>query len=292
MNTLVILAAGEGTRFGGLKQIAPVTSREEAIAEFSVFDAGRAGFERFVFVVSPGSEEKIKNYFSKKIGDRFEVRYAIQESPALPRKKPWGTAHALLAARELVDAPFAMINADDFYGKRAYETASDAIETADQDSFSIIAYNLSSTLSRHGGVSRGICSVDSGGYLNSAIECKGILRENDLITYDAGGEMRKSLPEDSLVSMNFWIFTPTIFDHLARSFETFRCHHSSDVEELYLNSVVDQAILDGYKVKVLKTDERWLGVTYKEDSNWVSAEIERLREKGDYPDRLFDGIRT
>ena len=290
--TLLILAAGMGSRYGGLKQIDAVGPSGETILDFSVYDASRAGFGQIVFVI----RRDIEDAFRQSIGARFEqripVKYVFQEIDDLPpgftvpagRTKPWGTTQAVLAAAEVIHEPFAVINADDFYGQESFQSLSRHLLT-ESSGYAMIGFILRNTLSEFGSVARGISAVDENGYLASVVEVTGIERDSGEIK--AGGGIR--LSGDEIVSMNMWGFTPRVFDQLRSYFESFLEANSLDQRaECYLPNAVNSLIHSGEsRVRVLPTSEAWFGVTYREDRPRVVESIGRLVSSGVYPKRLW-----
>lgn len=290
--TLLILAAGMGSRYGGLKQIDAVGPSGETILDFSVYDASRAGFGQIVFVI----RRDIEDAFRQSIGARFEqripVKYVFQEIDDLPpgftvpagRTKPWGTTQAVLAAAEVIHEPFAVINADDFYGQESFQSLSRHLLT-ESSGYAMIGFILRNTLSEFGSVARGISAVDENGYLASVVEVTGIERDSGEIK--AAGGIR--LSGDEIVSMNMWGFTPRVFDQLRAYFESFLEANSLDQRaECYLPNAVNSLIHSGEsRVRVLPTSEAWFGVTYREDRPRVVESIGRLVSSGVYPERLW-----
>lgn len=290
--TLLILAAGMGSRYGGLKQIDAVGPSGETILDFSVYDASRAGFGQIVFVI----RRDIEDAFRQSIGARFEqrvpVKYVFQEIDDLPpgftvpagRTKPWGTTQAVLAAAEVIHEPFAVINADDFYGQESFQSLSRHLLT-ESSGYAMIGFILRNTLSEFGSVARGISAVDENGYLASVVEVTGIERDSGEIKA-AGGI---PLSGDEIVSMNMWGFTPRVFDQLRAYFESFLEANSLDQRaECYLPNAVNSLIHSGEsRVRVLPTSEAWFGVTYREDRPRVVESIGRLVSSGVYPKRLW-----
>ncbi len=295
--TLVIMAAGMGSRYGGLKQIDPVGPAGEIVIEYSIFDALRAGFGKVVFVIRRDIEQAFREVMEPKLRGRIPAEYVFQELDALPpghavpadRKKPWGTGHAILCCREAVNEPFGVINADDFYGRDAFAKlgrllARRAVRDTD---FLLIGYRLSNTLSDHGAVSRGVCRVDEGGRLAGVTERAQIARTSEgIVAEDAGG--RATLPAETVVSMNMWGFTPALFDSLDRSFRAFLDQHGREAKsEFYIPAVVDELVQHGLaEVEVAATDAVWLGMTYPEDRDAVRAGVQALVAKGEYPSPL------
>jgi len=296
--TLLVLAAGMGSRYGGLKQLDPMGPHGETVLDYSVRDALRAGFGRVVFVI----REEFAEAFERGVVDRFRGRVAVDcvfqrlddlpggMVPAEGRTKPWGTAHAVLAARAAIDTSFAVINADDFYGRDAYAVAARQLASfADEahDGMAMIGYPLVNTLSEHGRVNRGVCRVDDAGVLTGVEEFGGIAREEDGVIRGEGLDgVRRALEADALVSMNFWLFGPACFHWMEAAFLRFLQSCPDPLRsECYLPTVVDQRIAEtGARCPVLRTDGRWFGVTYPEDKPAVVAAIRALVDAGGYPD--------
>lgn len=291
--TLLVLAAGMGSRYGGLKQLDPVGPGGETLLDYSVFDACRAGFDRIVFLI----RHDIEREFREKIGARYEgqvaVDYAFQELQALPggfappaaRTKPWGTAHAIWCARDVINAPFAAINADDFYGADAFvqmgKFLSSTATTASPANFSMVAYRLGKTLSEHGTVARGVCTVNAQGLLATIEELTDIARRPEG-TIASGN---RTFTAETPVSMNFWGFTPQVFPLLEQSLVQFLTQHvGSEKNEYYIPTAVgDMIAADLATVRVLTTDSAWFGMTYRDDRPRVMASIRQLVESGAYP---------
>ena len=300
--TLVILAAGMGSRFGGLKQITAVDDHGHAIIDFSLYDAYRAGFRKVVFIIKHEIEEDFKNRVGRRMEKYFDVKYVYQQLDVLPagyavpegRVKPWGTGHAVLCCAGLIDAPFAVINADDYYGPSAFQTAYDSlIRLTDDDKqrFMMVGYHLRNTLTDNGHVARGVCEVDKDGYLLSVTERTHIISSCDGALYTEDGQTYRLLPEDALVSMNMWGFTPSFVRSLQEGFPAFlekAVRENPLKAEYFLPSVVS-ALLDrnAATVQVLPSHDRWYGVTYKEDKPVVVAALRRLAEEGLYPTPLW-----
>ena len=300
--TLVVLAAGMGSRYGGLKQVDPVGPSGEAILDYSVFDAIRGGFGRVVFVIRGDFEAE----FKKKIGAKYEgmlpVGYCYQDIADLPppyrvppgRAKPWGTAHAVRAARAEVREPFAVINADDFYGRDAFARLGEFLSAApaaggDALHFAMVGYRLDMTLSENGSVARGICDVAADGTLKGVVEKTRLVRAGDAAENRERPEAPEKLPLDARVSMNLWGFTPGLFAELERRFpEWLAVNGGAEKSEWFIPSVVDSLIKEGRAdCRVLPTESRWFGVTYREDKQFVTAEIGKLVAAGEYPADLF-----
>ena len=297
--TLLVLAAGMGSRYGGLKQVDPMGPSGETLLDYSVSDALRVGFERIVFII----RRDIEAEFRERIGSRYKgnvaVDYVFQQLDFLPngfsvpadRTKPWGTAHAIWCAREAVTEPFAAINADDFYGRETYEVIGKFLKVAAPASprFAMAGYRLDHTLSEHGSVARGVCQVDASGKLVTISECTGIERlESEILQKEAGGSTRK-FRGDEPVSMNFWGLTPAIFPLIEDQLAAFLAASSSDPKaECYIPVVIGEMIARGQAtLDVLPTDADWFGVTYREDKPQVMRALERLHSGGVYPTPLW-----
>ena len=285
--TLVVMAAGMGSRFGGLKQIAPVGRNGEAILDFSVYDAVAAGFNKVVFVINHNIEKDFKELVGKRIEKRVKVEYVFQEKEYLPegyscpeeRVKPWGTGHAILCCKDTVKEPFAVINADDFYGKTAFKKIYDYLKE-ETENYCMVGFRLANTLTENGYVSRGVCEEENGFLSNitertKIVDCK--YTEDDVNWVE--------LSPDTIVSMNMWGFTTDIFAYLEREFDNFLKEKLTvEKSEFYLPSVVDILIKSGEKkAKVLSSEDKWYGVTYKEDKEAVVAAIGQKIDNGEYP---------
>jgi UTP-glucose-1-phosphate uridylyltransferase len=292
--TLVIMAAGIGSRYGGLKQIDPVGPSGEIVLDYSVYDAIQAGFGKVVFIIRPDIEEAFKEVIGRKLDGKIEVEYVFQTLDKLPpgfsapadRTKPWGTGQAVLMAAPVVHEPFAVINADDFYGRESLRIVADRLKAVDLNStdFCMAGFYIKNTLSEHGGVARGYCDVKNG-KLRHIVERFNIERKPDgVIRYD-GGEMA----DNDMVSMNTWGFTPKLFGFLERGFKEFLAQKGSELKtEFYLLEVVDGMIQRGdAQVAVLPTNEKWMGVTYADDKPQVMAGIRALVNAGIYPENLW-----
>ena len=301
--TLVVLAAGMGSRYGGLKQVDPVGPSGEAILDYSVFDAHRAGFGKVVFIIRKDIEEVFRAQIGSKYEGLLPVDYAFQDIADLPlpytvpdgRSKPWGTAHAIRAARNVVHEPFAAINADDFYGRDAFQQlgkflqSSAAADAAAPLRFAMVGYKLSLTLSEHGSVARGICSIDSAGRLSKVVEhVKLVKTPTGAHDEDPAAEVN-DFSGDERVSMNLWGFTPALFDALEARFPAWLAANAQrEKSEWYIPFVVDEMVHEGAAtVDVLPTESSWFGVTYREDKPFVTAEIRKLVDAGEYPASLF-----
>jgi len=298
--TLVILAAGMGTRYGGLKQIDPVGPAGEAILDYSMYDALHAGFERVVFVIRRDIETAFRETVGRRFEQRVDVGYVFQELDRVPgdfvvpatRQKPWGTAHAVLAAADAVQTPFAVINADDFYGAESYATLARFLGQAGDDAkahYALVGFKLRNTLSDHGHVARGICACDNDLYLQVVTERTRILKRGEAAVFLDETEQEHPLTGDEWVSMNMWGFTPSYFVHAERLFGEFlQSHGQEEKSELYIPSVVDALIGETLAdVKVLPTASPWFGVTYREDKPSVVESIQKLVQAGRYPNPLW-----
>ncbi len=295
--TLLVLAAGMGSRYGGLKQMDPMGPNGETVLDYSVFDAIRAGFGKVVFIIREDFAEAFKQGIGSRFSDRIEVDYAFQKLDDLPapfsvpegRTKPWGTAHAVRAARDVVKEPFAVINADDFYGQDAYRAAATFLRDAAPSHYAMVGYPLENTLSDHGEVNRGICSRDAAGLLANVEEYVNISRGDDTIVRGTAldGES-KPIPDGTPVSMNFWAFTADFFGHLETHFTSFlESQGNGGKTECYIPTVVDDLIRSGQAdCRVLDTTSHWFGVTYPDDKPHVVASINRLISQGAYPSPL------
>lgn len=285
--TLVVMAAGMGSRFGGLKQIAPVGKNGEAILDFSVYDAVEAGFNKVVFVINHRIEEEFKAVIGKRIAKKVEVEYVFQEKEVLPegfvcpetREKPWGTGHAVLCCKAAVNTPFAVINADDYYGKSAFRQIYNQLKS-DSENYCMVGFRLSNTLTENGHVSRGVCETENG-FLKGITERTKITSD---CRYTEDDINWTELPSDSVVSMNMWGFTPDYFDYLEKGFKEFLSENIAEPKkEFYILTIIDELIKSGKKqVKVLSSEDKWYGVTYKEDTEGVVSAIGKLIDDGLY----------
>ncbi len=278
--TLVVMAAGMGSRFGGLKQMTPVGPGGEFLMDFSAFDAKEAGFSKVVFIIKPEMEEDFNKIVGERVKKYIDVDYVFQDMSILPegRVKPFGTGHAILCCRDKVKTPFAIINADDYYGKKAYVEINEFLKTAKPGEFAMVAYDLDKTTTENGTVTRGVCNVEDG-YLKSIRETRGISG----FEYCEDGEKTYELPKDTVVSMNLWGFTPEIFDYLDREFETFKKTADIMKAEYLVPDVVDTLVNNGEAtVKVLRSPDRWYGMTYREDHETVTKAMKVLCDSGAY----------
>ena len=305
---LVILAAGMGSRYGGLKQMDPIGPNGELIIDYSLHDAYQAGFRRVVFIIKEEIEADFKEIIGNRMSDYFEVQYAYQNIHDLPepfknpeeRIKPWGTSHALLAASDLIDAPFCVINADDFYGKQAYQIVYQELQKMiDQPAkkkpqYIMIGYQLMKTLSKFGHVARGICEVDSSGRLKHIVERTKIIEKDNLAFYTEDDETWHQLSDDTIVSMNFWGFDPSLIDFLKAEFPSFleqaMVENPLKGEFLLPNSVGNLIDEDKADVLVKTSADQWYGVTYQKDKPQVEKEIVALIEAGKYNSPLWENM--
>lgn len=288
--TLVVMAAGMGSRFGGLKQIEPIGPKGEAILDFSVYDAVKAGFTKVVFVIKHAVEKDFKEFVGNRIEKKVKVEYVFQEIDKLPegyncpegREKPWGTAHAILCCKDVVKEPFAVVNADDFYGRSAFVKMAEFLKS-DSDDYAMVGFRLVNTLTENGYVSRGVCDIENG-ELKSVTERTKIM---DCKYTEDDGATWTALPEDTVVSMNLWGFRPDVFRFIETGFKKF-LDEKIDVpkSEYYLPAVVSERIENGEKsVKVLIAEDKWYGVTYKEDKQVVVDAIGKMVTDG-----LYEGL--
>lgn len=300
---LVIMAAGMGSRYGGLKQIDPVDEQGNIIIDFSIYDAVKAGFEKIVFVIKHQIEEEFKRSIGERIAKYVQVEYVFQELDKLPegfsipegRVKPFGTGHAILCAKSAISGPFAVINADDFYGRHAFEEIYRQLTTIEDDEkyrYAMVGYQLHNTLTENGHVARGVCVVDEDNKLVKINERTRIEKHGEDAEYtEDGGESWVKLPKESLVSMNMWGFTNSIMKELEERFVTFLREElpaNPEKAEYFLPFVVDELLQEGKaSVEVLKTPDVWHGVTYKEDKPQVMEAIGKLKADGLYPDVLW-----
>ena len=298
--SLVVLAAGMGSRYGGLKQMDSFGPNGETIIDYSLYDAYRAGFDHVIFIIREFFADKFKEAFDAKLKDRMKVDYVYQELSNLPhpieisseRDRPWGTAHAVWVAHPYVQGPFAVINADDYYGPDAYKTLYNFLaEERDPEEYGVVGYRLDNTLSEHGTVNRGVCSTDDNGYLQNILECKQIGRDQEeMISYPGSDGQPVFLSKDAPVSMNMWALYPSYFGFFEEQFDQFISEQGSDVKsEFYIPTLIDTLIKNNIrKTRVLHSDSEWFGVTYKEDKEFVSKRLKDLLEDGVYPYDLWE----
>ena len=289
--SLLIMAAGIGSRYGGLKQLDQVGPNGETIIDYSVYDAIKAGFTKVVFIIREDFESQFKSQITNKYIDQIDLEFAYQDINCLPsgfsppnnREKPWGTGHAILSAKPYINEPFVVINGDDFYGRESFKTIADYYQN-EENHFSMVTFRLENTLSIFGGVTRGLCTVINE-KLNTVVETSNLEKNNNGVSSD-NGELLKG---DEPVSMNMWGFTPILFDYLEEKFINFLKEEGSELKSEYLiPSVINDLIQAGDEsVHILNSSESWFGVTYKEDKPYVVGEIQKLIEKGVYPKKLF-----
>ncbi len=296
--TLLILAAGMGSRYGGLKQVEPIGPSGEAIIDYSIYDAIKAGFGKIVFVIRESFADLFREQFEAKLKGKIKMEFVYQELDKLPagftlpreREKPWGTGHAILVAKEVINEPFCALNADDFYGLNAYKAMAGFLtESVDPFEYSMVGYRLRNTLSEFGSVSRGICHVDSNSFLKKIVETVKITQKDGAIISIEPDETTTPLTGDENVSMNMWGFKPSIFNALEKKFSSFLTSHILEPKsEIFIPSVVYDMICDQEAtVRVLSADAPWFGVTYKEDKPAVIKKIRQLIDAGEYPEKLF-----
>ena len=289
--TLLIMAAGMGSRYGGLKQLDAIGPSGETIIDYSVYDAIKAGFNKVVFIIRKDFEQEFKSKITDKYEGQIQVEFAFQDLNDLPdgftcpegREKPWGTGHAILSARNVINEPFIAINGDDFYGRESFKVVADYYREG-ANSFSMVAFKLDKTLSSFGGVTRGLCTVNDE-KLNTVIETADLEKTDYGVSSNRDIELDGSEP----VSMNVWGFTPILFKYLEEKFVEFLSQNGTEMKSEYLiPSVVNELIQSGQEtVHVLRSGATWFGVTYKEDKPYVEGEIEKLVNKGEYPGKLF-----
>ncbi len=289
--TLLIMAAGMGSRYGGLKQLDSVGPNQETIIDYSVYDAIRAGFNKVVFVIRKEFHEEFSSLITDKYFGKIKVEFAFQELESLPedfscpseRKKPWGTGHAILSAKDLIQEPFVAINGDDFYGLESFKVVADYYQNGGSE-FSMVAFQLDNTLSDFGSVTRGLCTLKEN-KLDTVIETGGLILSEEGVRSDRSIQLNGKEP----VSMNVWGFTPDLFDYLESMFILFLKEEGDELKSEYLiPSVVNNLIQTDIKsVNILHSSAKWFGVTYKEDKAYVTDEIKKLIKDGHYPKKLF-----
>ena len=277
--TLVIMAAGMGSRYGGLKQLDPVIPSGEIILDFSVYDAVKAGFDKVIFITRKDIEKEFRSIIGKRVEDMIDTDYVIQDLSNLPdgvsvpggREKPWGTGHAVYCVKDKIDAPFALINADDYYGREAYKLICNHLKS--ENEMCMVGYRLGNTLTENGTVSRGICEIENG-YLRS-------------ITEECNLDKNCGIPLDTTVSMNMWGLTPDVFEYVENDFKTFLANMQNPLkDEFYIPTVINNMIHNrGFDIKVLQSGDKWYGVTYRADKKFVGDALKEKMEKG-----YYDGI--
>ncbi len=296
--TLLVLAAGMGTRYGGNKQLDEVGPSGETIIDYSIYDAIRAGFGRIVFVIRRDIEEQVKERFVKKLSGKIDVDYVFQEITNLPegvkvspeRQKPWGTSHAILVTSKAIKEPFGVINADDYYGMDSFKILHDfLVNDKDPNSFCIVGYKLKNTLSDHGHVNRGVCSVGSDGLLRNIVETRQIEKTADGARAPGPDGIMEKFTGNEVVSMNLWGFKPSCYSFLGDEFRHFIDEKGMDLKaELDIPTSIDKFVKSGeISIKILMSNERWFGVTYREDKPFVVESINKMIKKGIYPPKIY-----
>jgi len=296
--TLLVLAAGMGTRYGGNKQLDEVGPSGETIIDYSIYDAIRAGFGKIVFVIRRDIEEQVKERFVEKLRNRIEVDYVFQEITNLPegvkvapdRAKPWGTSHAILVTEKKIKEPFGVINADDYYGVESYKILHDfLVNDKDPNSYTIIGYKLGNTLSDHGNVNRGVCKVSEAGFLEHMVETRQIEKTKDGAKAPGPDGKEQVFTGNEVVSMNLFGFKPSCYNYLGEEFRNFINNHGMDLKsELDIPTSLDKFVKKGeIRIKVLMTNARWFGVTYREDKPFVVESIKNMIRRGIYPVRIY-----
>ena len=297
---LVIMAAGLGSRYGGLKQMAPVDPQGHVLIDFSIFDAVRAGFDRVVCIIKPELEKDFHEVIGRRIAPCVDLHYAFQRPDVLPegfsipegRTKPWGTAHAVLCAKDQITTPFAVINADDFYGRTAFETIHDFLSAGHAaDEHAMVGYRVENTLTENGSVARGICEVDEKGYLRGVTERTHLEPREGGAAFTEDGEHFTFVPAGTIVSMNLWGFQPAILSEIENRFAPYLRENlpMNPLKCEYFLPLIPNALIHEGKasVKVLSTHEKWYGVTYHDDMPKLQAAIARMKTEGVYPDELW-----
>lgn len=297
--TLLILAAGIGSRYGGFKQLDNVGPSGETIMDYSIFDALRADFEKIVFVISQDIEKEFNEVILPKFSDKVEIDYVFQETDMVPsgiqitneRKKPWGTGHAVLVAVDKLNEPFAVINADDFYGRNSFRIMADyLVSSENKTDFCMVGYQLDKTLSEYGKVARGVCKADHNNFLNVITERTNIEKLNDKIVFTEKDGQQVELSGKEIVSMNLWGFKPSIFDYLENYFRKFIQKNSDNPKaEFFIPIMITELIQNKQaRIKVLESGDTWFGVTYREDKPAVVRRLKELVDQGLYPESLWE----
>lgn len=296
--TLLVLAAGMGSRYGGNKQLDEVGPSGETIIDYSIYDAIRAGFGRIVFVIRRDIEEQVKERFVERLDGKIEVDYVFQEITNLPegvkvapdRAKPWGTSHAILVTKDKIREPFGVINADDYYGVDSFKILRDfLVNDKDPNNYCIVGYKLGNTLSDHGHVNRGVCKVDEKGFLSHIVETRQIEKTKSGALAPGSNGDPVVFTGNEVVSMNLWGFKPSCYDFLEEEFRNFINNHGMDPKsELDIPTSVDRYVKSGeITIQILMSNERWFGVTYREDKPFVVESIKKMIRKGIYPARIY-----
>ena len=299
--TLLILAAGIGSRYGGLKQLDRLGPSGETIIDYSVYDAIRSGFGKVVFVIRENIEKEFREAYIDRLNDKIEIDTVFQEIRNVPggisyaqdRQKPWGTGHAVLMAAGKINTPFAVINADDFYGRSSFRAIADYYESWSperENDYCMVGYDIENTLSEHGTVSRGVCKSDENFFLLEVTERTKIERTPDGVAYKDENDADIIIPEKTTVSMNFWGFTPSFFQYLENGFREFMNKNSDNLKaEFYIPSAVNELVRSGKAtVKLLDCREKWFGMTYREDREMVAARLKELVDGQIYPGNLWE----
>jgi NDP-sugar pyrophosphorylase family protein len=296
--SLLVLAAGMGSRYGGNKQLDQVGPSGETIIDYSIYDAIRAGFGKIVFVIRRDIEEQVKSRFVDRLKGKIEVDYVFQEITDLPegvkvnpeRVKPWGTSHAILVAKDKIKEPYGVINSDDFYGYKSFEILHDfLVNDTDDTTYSIVGYRLGNTLSDNGDVNRGVCQVSADGLLEHIVETRQITKTPTGAVAPCSVSGQKIFTGNEFVSMNLWGFKPSSFKYLEKEFDIFINKYGSELKsELDIPTSMDKFVKNGeLKIKVLPTDEKWFGVTYKEDKPFVVESLKKMVDAGIYPQSIY-----
>jgi hypothetical protein len=297
---LVILAAGLGSRYGGMKQLAPIGPRGETLLEYSVFDSLRVGFSKVVLVVHPETEIHFRTRFDNAMANHVSIDYVAQSLSDLPngfpspshRVKPWGTAHAVLAVESVVTEPFAVLNADDFYGAKSLESLFGFLSSNRSDrrsDLAVVGFPIAQTLTDAGPVSRALCNLDESGYLETIVELARVWRQNGRVLYDDAQGCTQTLSGNELVSMNMWGFTPELLPEIRRHFSEFLAKNQSSPEREFLLPEVIQSVVENgaFRVSVLRDSGQWCGLTFREDLSRVGTIISALIDQGHYPEELW-----
>jgi len=296
--TLLVLAAGMGTRYGGNKQLDEVGPSGETIIDYSIYDAIRAGFGKIVFVIRRDIEDQVRERFVKKLKGKIEVDYVFQEITNLPegvkvapeRQKPWGTSHAILVTAEKIREPFGVINADDYYGVESFKILFNFLTTdKDPNCYCIVGFKMGNTLSDHGHVNRGVCGADANGILKNIVETRQIEKTPDGARAPAADGTWEKFTGNEIVSMNLWGFKPSCYKFLSDEFRNFINKSGMELKsELDIPTSVDKFVKNGeITIKVLMSNDRWFGVTYREDKPYVVASINEMIKKGVYPSKIY-----
>jgi dTDP-glucose pyrophosphorylase len=296
--TLLVLAAGMGTRYGGNKQLDEVGPSGETIIDYSIYDAIRAGFNKIVFVIRRDIEDQVKERFVERLKNRIEVDYVFQEITNLPegvkvspdRQKPWGTSHAILVTEKKIREPFGVINADDYYGVESFKILHDfLVNDKDPNCYTIVGYKLGNTLSDHGHVNRGVCSVGSNGLLQNIVEVRQIEKTYNGAKAPGNDGKEQHFTGNEVVSMNLWGFKPSCYGFLGKEFRNFINKYGMDLKsELDIPTSIDNFVKSGeITIKILMSNERWFGVTYREDKPFVVENIKKMIRNGTYPARIY-----